>query len=141
MLLGAVTPWSPVAVPGVQSLVNLSTRLVPALDEGSLVVAGFVTAGALGDVESALSLTLPDADITRADLVELFTLRYVFDGFRSVEVQGWNWEKTSFPRQEVLELEGGIDYDEGPDGVFSAVLVKEGPDWQIVSLHLDRPEC
>jgi hypothetical protein len=107
------------------------------LDEAKPVVEDFLEAGRVNDTEAA-SLLTADPAVLRPQIVQLFQIRYLFEGYESVGIEGWHRQFTS-GMPDSFRMNGKVRYESGRDGVFEAVLWKVDGVWRIANIQIYRP--
>ena len=110
---------------------------LPARQDGEAVVRKFFEAGDAADVDAVIPFLVVENG-TMSRIEQLFGDRRLFRGYEGLNTGDWRYEKSTLPRRESLALQGGIQYETGPDGSFQATLVKDSGVWKLRGLQISR---
>ena len=132
----AITRWAEAKKPfliGVVGLILFIAGLVPSLmqfkSEAEPVVAAYMEAGALGDVEAQYRCCHPQA-VTKEELAEFLDHnRTLFSGYEDISTSGWSVHTSAGVTEGYMT--GSIIYTDGTRWPFEAWLIKENDKWKL----------
>ncbi len=109
-----------------------------AISETKPVVEGFMRAGAQNDAQSGHGYFAEFAkeEVSVSKIETLFEQRALFEGYESLNNQGFNVETKN--GKTVCHLNGTISYSSPPSGTYIADLVKEGSSWKLYNIKVNR---